>query len=403
VSRVSEIRPFAALRYARDPEPRIAPPYDVLSDADRERFAAEPENVVHLTLPPGPEGERDYAAARARLARWLAAGVLVRDAEPALYVLRERTPRERLRHGFFGLLRLADYAERVVLPHERTMPGPKRDRLLLTRAVEANLEPLFFLYEDREGALARDLEAAARGAPLASARGPDGTGLELRAVAEAGAIARAAKFLDARPLVIGDGHHRYETMLAYRDERRLLARTASPEAPYEWVLGYFVNAFDPGTEIRAIHRALRDLSADPARVLRERGFRVEELPEARDPDALVARLAPRQKDAHAFAFVAAGRPALLAERPRGEPLDVEVLHAELLPALGGTLAFDAEPARALERAGPSGCAVLLNPVAPDDLFRVVSSGAVLPQKSTFFTPKVPSGLVLRDFLAGAKL
>jgi uncharacterized protein (DUF1015 family) len=394
---VSEIRPFAALRYARDPAPRIAPPYDVLSDAERERFAAEPENVVHLSLPPGREGERDYAGARARLARWIADGVLARDPEPALYVLHERTPRGRLRRGFFALLRLADYAERVVLPHERTLPGPKRDRLLLTREVEANLEPLFFLYEDRDGALARGLEAAARGARLASARGPDGTGLELFAVPDKEEVARAAAFLWERSVVIGDGHHRYETLLAYRDERRLAARSASPEAPYEWVLGYFVNAFDPGTEIRAIHRVVREASADPARMLRERGFRVDEGGDARGPDALVARLARSRESAHAFAFVARGRAPLVAERPKSERLDVEVLHAELLPALGGTLAFEADPARALELAAAEGYAVLLNPVAAEDLFRVVASGAVLPQKSTFFTPKVPSGLVLRDF------
>jgi uncharacterized protein (DUF1015 family) len=394
---VTEIRAFAALRYVRDPAPRIAPPYDVLSDSDRERFAAEPENVVHLTLPPGPEGERDYAAARDCLARWIAAGVLARDPDPALYVLHERTTRGRLRRGFFALLRLADYDARVVRPHERTMPGPKRDRLLLTRAVEANLEPLFFLYEDRDGALARDLERAALANRLAGARGPDGTGLELYGVTDKDSVARAARFLRDLPVVIGDGHHRYETMLAYRDERRLAARTASPEAGFEWVLGYFVNAFDPGTEIRAIHRVLREPVADPAGVLRERGFQIEVLPAVNDPEALVARIAEKRAAAHVFAFARSGAPAFVAARPRSERLDVEVLHAEVLPALGGTLAFDADPARALAAAGTRGYAVLLNPVAPDELFRVVASGAVLPQKSTFFTPKVPSGLVLRDF------
>ncbi len=392
---MSEVRPFAALRFTRDPEPRIAPPWDVLSDAERARFGAEPENIVHLTLPPGPEGARDYAAARATLDAWQRDGVLARDAAPALYPLAERTPRGRLRRGFFAALRLADYAERAVLPHERTLPKAKQDRLLLTREVRANLEPLFFLYEDREGRGAALLDAAAQGSALARPRGPDGSALELFAARDARVVDGLVRLLAERPVVIADGHHRYETMLAYRDERRAAAGGIDRDAPFEFVLGYFVNAFDPGTEIRAIHRVLRGAGADPRQRLAQAGFAVEDLGDA-PAAALLERLALRRKDAHAFAFASA-HGSLLASRPRGPRLDVQVLHDELLAPLGGAVTFDAEPdrVRGIARAEPGAWAVFLNPLEPEELFRVVASGAVLPQKSTYFAPKVPSGLVLR--------
>ena len=179
---MSDVHPFRALRYARELTPRLAGPYDVISAAERAQLASEPENVVHLTLPPGAEGERDYASAAATLARWQREGVLVRDAEEQIYVLEEKTRDGRLRRGFLALLRLADYEQGVVLPHENTMPGPKRDRLALTRKVRANLEPLLFSYEDRDGKLDPVLDGARAEPALVEARGPDGTGLVLRGV-----------------------------------------------------------------------------------------------------------------------------------------------------------------------------------------------------------------------------
>ena len=400
---MTEVRPFRALRFARDPGPRLAPPYDVISEEERARFAAEPENVVHLTLPPGPEGERDYAAAAETLRRWLEHGVLERDATEHLYTLSERTLAGRVRRGIFGLLRLADYGAGVVLPHERTMPGPKRDRLLLTRSTRANLEPLLFLYDDREGKTAALLEPAAEAAPLASCRGPDGTGLELRALDAPGGTRALLAFLAERPVVIADGHHRYETMLRYRDE---CLGAADPQggavdpsaAPHEYVLAYLVNAFDPGTEVRAIHRLLTGRVTDPAEACRRRGFSLERLDGTLGADRLLAMLGERAASAQAFAIVAP-EGGWLATRPRGEHLDVEVLHGELLPEFGGELSFDSRPERTLERvrSGQAALGILLNPLPAADLFRVVETGTLLPEKSTFFSPKVPSGLVLRDF------
>lgn len=400
---MTEIRPFRALRFARDPGKRIAPPYDVIDAAQRERLAAVAENVVHVTLPPGEEGQRDYKSAAAVFRGFLDSGALVRDPTEHVYVLEENTEDGRSRRGFLALLRLADYDEGVVLPHERTMKGPKHDRLQLTRELRANVEPLFFVYEDRSTKLAPLLEAALHGDQLASCEGPDGTGLRLHALASAREVGQLTAFLADRPVVIADGHHRYETMLSYRQECRaaLEARGEEPsrEAPHEFVLAYLVNAFDPGSSVRAIHRVLRGQIADLAATLEASGFASEELSDSLDSPALIELLARRTAGEHAFIFALPGGRMLLAHRPRGESLDVEVLHDDLLPRLGGELQFDSRPERLLAtlRDRQASLGVLLNPVDPEALFRVVQSGARLPQKSTFFSPKIPSGLVLRDF------
>ncbi len=395
---MTEVRPFAAVRFARDPAPRLAPPYDVISEEDRARYAREPENVVHLTLPPGPEGARDYGDAGRTLRRWIEAGVLVRDPNPALYLLQERTPEGPTRKGLFVLVRLAEYGEGVVLPHERTMAGPREDRLLLTRATRANLEPLFFLYEDREEALAEVFDTAASGPARVRTKGPGGVDLALFAIEDAGTVRKARALFADRTLVIADGHHRYETRLRYREECRAKAGRTDPEAPHEFVLAYLVNALDPGTRVEAIHR----LVAAPLGAVRERarasGFAEEALDLGAGPAALLARLAELRETAHAVVAVGGGGPPVLWRRPRGGSLDVEVVHGELIPE-GAEIRFDADPARVLEPApGGEETALLLNPVAPEELFRVVREGRLLPQKSTYFSPKVPSGLVLRDLV-----
>lgn len=396
---MSDVRPFRALRYPRDPIARLAPPYDVLTQEERDRLAADPTNVVHLTLPPGPEGERDYAQAASALSQWVDSGVLVRDAEPALYALAERTASGCERRGLFALLRLADYAERTIFPHERTMAGPKHDRLLLTRAVNANLEPLFFVYEDRGGKLASVFDVAFEGAPLADGPGPDGTHLRLHRLTSPDALESARAFFAASTLVIADGHHRYETMLRYRDEcRKRDSGTGDPDGPQEFVLAYLVNAFDPGTEILAIHRQVEG-GGDAAGAFESAGFRVDRLPADAGVASCEAALQASLGREHAFILVPRDGPRMLARRERGPAVDVRVLHDELLPAIGGDVSFEhsAERVCARARSGEIDLGILMNPLPAEGLFAAVQEGEVLPQKSTYFAPKVPSGLLIRTF------
>ena len=423
---MSEVRPFRALRY--DParvelERVLAPVYDVVSPEDRARFYdRDPHNAIRLELTRRAEDEAgtDYAEAARTLAAWRREGVLRLDPEPALYVLRQRfpgpggAPLERL--GFFAALRLEDYAARVVRPHERTLAGPKADRLRLMRATRANLSAVFLLYEDRGQKLAPLLEAALADDTAVEASDASGVGLRLSALREASAVRSVVEFLADRPLVIADGHHRYETGLAYRDERRAEAGRVDPEAPEERLLVYLANAFAPGTLLRPIHRLLLG-GAPPGEEIWRRlatggwACREIELADAQAvPAVLDAELAPLA-DRVAFAIDDGGSRLRVFSRPQGDELSVRVIHRDVLDAAfgiddeavrQGAVAF---PKSALQtarelRAGRGRAALYLNPLTPDDVFRVTEAGETLPQKSTFFEPKLPTGLLFRVLEAG---
>ena len=423
---MTRIRPFRALRYdvskvslARV----IVPPYDVIAAADREGFyARDPHNAIRLELTRRVEDEArtDYTGVRDTLEDWTRSGVLVQDARPALYALRQsfRGPdgKTHVRDGFFGLLHLEDYARRSVRPHERTLEGPKADRLKLLRAAHANLSSVFLLYEDREEELLRRLAPALEAEPLAAARDEAGATHRLARIEDPALIESVREFLGPRPLVIADGHHRYETALAYRDEQRAATPGAGDDAPFEWILAYFANAFAPGSLLLPIHRLILRGSRPSDREWAERlpGWSCETvaLASAQElPGLLASRLAPL-RDRHAFAADdASGRLRVFsrsrAAGPAGE-LSVRVIHREVIEGVFGLDeravregAID-YPKSALQtaldlRAGRGVVALYLNPLAPEDVFRVTAAGEVLPQKSTFFYPKLPTGLVFRAF------
>jgi uncharacterized protein (DUF1015 family) len=416
---VTRIRPFRALRYdpARVDFSRvIAPPYDVIAAEERASlYDRDPHNAIRLELTRdiADEAATDYAEIRETLMSWRKDGVLLHEDAPALYALRQGfTTADGQRHereSFFALLHLEDYARRIVRPHERTLAGPKADRLKVLRAARANLSPVFLLYEDREESLAPVLRAAAQKA-LATAREESGATHALARIDDASAVRAAEAFLSSRPVVIADGHHRYETALAYRDERRA-AGDASPDAPHEWILACFANAFAPGTLLLPIHRLVCKGSAPTPAAWRERlpGWTQREVA-LDDPsriDAVLARelapLAPR----HAFAVDdASGSLRIFSRAAAGDELSVRVLHREVIEGVfgldeaavrDGAIAYPksaAQTARDL-RAGRGVVALYLNPLRPDDVFRVTAAGEVLPQKSTFFTPKLPTGVVFR--------
>ena len=401
----------------------IVPPYDVIAAADREGFyARDPHNAIRLELTRRVEDEAgaDYADVSRTLAAWTRSGVLVQDARPAFYALRQsfRGPdgKTHVRDGFFGLLHLEDYARRGVRPHERTLAGPKADRLKMLRATRANLSIVFLLYEDREETLLRRLAPALEAEPLAAARDEAGATHRLARIDDPAQIESLRAFFAARPLVIADGHHRYETALAYRDEQRAAhpgaatgrALRMDPRLLRERLRAGEPAASDPPPDParRAAQRARsgpRGCPAGAARASRSRS--AEEL-----PGLLASRLAPL-RDRHAFAADdASGRLRMFsrsraAAGPPGE-LSVRVIHREVIE---GVFGLDEQavregaidyPKSALQtaldlRAGRGVVALYLNPLVPEDVFRVTAAGEVLPQKSTFFYPKLPTGLVFR--------
>jgi len=394
----------------------LAPVYDVVAPEDRPLYwERDPYNALRLELTKRveEEAETDYAETSARLAEWRRAGVLVRDAEPALYVLRQRFAapdgRRLARTGFLAALRLEDYAKRIVRPHERTLAGPKADRLKILRATRTNLSSVFLLYDDRNSALDPVFETALASADAVEARDDAGIVHRLAPLRDAGAVGRVERFLAERPVVIADGHHRYETALAYRDERRA-GGERDPEAPHERILAYFANAFAPGSLLLPIHRLVRKGPAPGDAVWRRlRGWQQREVALASAealPAALEAQLAPLA-DRHAFAADDGAGRLRIFSRPADGELTVRVLHREVLDGLlgldeaavrDGAVDF---PKSALQtardvRSGRGALALYLNPLRPDDVFRVTEAGETLPQKSTFFYPKLPTGLLFRS-------
>lgn len=402
------VAPFRGERYAAaELSGVVAPPYDVIAPDQRAALAArDPHNIVHLMLPEAPGGGDRYAAAAEALAGWRRDGVVRRDAAPAVYVLAQDfalpSGERHVRVGMFAAVRAEPYETRRVRPHERTHAGPKADRLALLRATATNLESIFLLAPDADAALARELRAVTAAAPVATAT-LDGVGLKLWTVtgpAAAGLAARAG----AAPLYIADGHHRYETSVAYARE--------NPAA--ERVLAFVVSARDAGLTILATHRVLFARDRAPATLLESwrSSFDVRALGPADDPEQALAAAAGRvacvvlSRDAAWLLTLrhdvdlAALVPGFGAVARTLDVAAIETLVVHPLLAAGRmtpTLTYEADAGRAVGavRRGGASAAVLLNPTRVAQVFAVADAGEVMPQKSTYFVPKVPSGVVLR--------
>lgn len=421
---MTRIRPFRALRY--NPErvslsEVLAPVYDIVAPEDRAAlWERSPFGAVRLELTrsAAEEATADYSETARRLAAWRADGVLLRDEAPACYALRQRfnTPdgAAHTRIGFFAALHLEDYSAGMVRPHERTMSGPKSDRMKLLRALGANTSSIFVLYQDelRESeALLKEVQAAA---PTASAVDAAGVENELFVISRPEQIAALAAFMAPRPVVIADGHHRYETALAYAKAQRVLGEQG-PGAPGAFVLCYFSSAHPENNVLLPIHRLVREGSMPGEAAftaLATRGWRRRRVElgggeAARVQPALDAHLAPCAPDI-AFALEAGGGALWIFQKPAGEELAVEVIHRELFEEVfgldrqalrEGAVAFpkSAEQAARDLRAGRGIAAVYLNALSAEDVFRVTEAGRVMPPKSTYFAPKLPTGLLFRTF------
>ena len=419
---MSDVRPFRALRYDAlrvDLGQVLVPPYDVISAADRARLYDRNDYSairLELTRELSEEAGTDYAWVRQTLDRWRDAKALIQDPRPAFYGLRTRfvTPdgSEACREGFFGALHLEDYERRIVRPHERTLAGPKADRLKILRASEANLSSVFLLYEDRDDAMPGLLARGFEQGVLADVTDEAGATHTLMRLDDPEAVAAVQRFMVERPVVIADGHHRYETGLAYRDERRRAEPEAGDDAPFEFLLAYFANAFAPGSLLLPIHRLIKQGAAPSEAAWGERlpGWDQKQVAipsEAAIPALLAEHLAPL-RDRYAFAADDASGTLRVFSRPMagGDELSVRIVHREVIEGVfgldedavrGGAISYpkSAEQTARDVRGGEGCVALYLNPLEPGDVFRVTAAGEVMPQKSTFFAPKLPTGLVFR--------
>jgi uncharacterized protein (DUF1015 family) len=407
------LQPFRAIRPAVDARRLgrlLCPPYDVIDDRHRaELVAQDPDNAVSVILPEAPDGEDRYRLAATRLDGWVRSGHFRVDERAALYVYEMRTPSGASTRGLVGALELRDPADGVVLPHENTMAGPVADRLALMDATQANVEAIYLVYDG--GAAASEAVRSVDGAPpLAQANTPDGVSHNLWALTEPEVHVAVAADLAARRALIADGHHRYAT---YRELQQQM-RARSGAGPWDYGLTLLVDSSSYGPQVHAIHRVLLGLPFDSA-VATAQASGVE----ATAADSATSALAGLDGRPGFAAVLTDGtranvitdpagvaRAGILAE---GEPaaladLDVTVLHrgmVERIWKLADSVdtvdyAHSVEEAVARARA-VGGTAVLLRPTPVAAVAAVAAAGARMPRKSTLFTPKPASGLLMRRF------
>ncbi|WP_326638886.1 DUF1015 domain-containing protein [Streptosporangium sp. NBC_01755] len=404
------LRPFRGVRFTVDDLAGVtSPPYDLIDEAGlRELLDTHPNNVVRLILP-GIVRPR-CAEARETLQEWLSSGVLAADETPAIYVYEQSGP-GILQRGLIGDVGLAGPELHIVLPHENVMPGPVANRLALMRTTEANLEPIFLLYDGAGGAATRlvDRIAASR-PPLAEAVTNDGVRHRLWAVTDTGELASINADLRPRQALIADGHHRYATYLALQREHRA-ARPTEP-GPWDFGLALLVDSSAYPPHLKAIHRVIPELPLREALAKASGSWRVREhadlteglaaLEESTGPAYLLSGgdltylLTDPDPDRLAH--------AMPTDRSTGwRALNTSILAEFLLPKVWGmqddersvrVVHHDPKAAVQLARAS-GGTAVLLRPLAVDDVLSIAARGERVPRKSTSFGPKPRTGLVLR--------
>ncbi|MHB8539650.1 MAG: DUF1015 domain-containing protein [Candidatus Acidiferrales bacterium] len=439
---MAEIFPFRAVRYDARRAPLksvLTQPYDKITSEMQERYAAaSPYNLISIekgkSLPSDSAKNNAYTRASRKLEEWLAEGVLVQDSQPAIYAYFQdyKIPgatQRLVRRGFIALGRLADYEEGVVYRHERTLTAPKADRLELLRQTRAQTGQLFMLYDDPARRVDALLEEAAKQPPVAEVRDEYDVVHGLWAIADPAKIQKITAAMADKKLIIADGHHRYETALAYRNERRAKDGRIDPDAPYEKAMWTCFNTRQEGLTILPTHRVVRNLPR----------FSMEKFLEAASqyfnwyayPFTSAAEreesfggfrhdLQRRGRAGHCIGIYAGGRAFYLlvlrnsAElehllpdiSPEQRQLDVVLLHRLLLHkcleitaekvAAETNVIYEREMEAAIEAVnhGAAQIAFLLNPVRVAQVVEIALAGDVLPQKSTDFYPKLLSGLCI---------
>ena len=429
---MADIAPFRGILYtpkAGDPSKLLAPPYDVISPADRAQLAAlDPHNCVQLILPEPTDAAKPdsrYEHAAADLKAWLADGTLARDEVPAIYRYHQIFDvygKEVVRKGFIARVRLQKFSEGVVLPHERTLAGPKIDRLNLFRSTHSHFSQIFGLYNDREHITDRFFSEVDETPPAIEGRTADGVLHRLWRLTNVDDQRYLIRYMSGEKVYIADGHHRYETMINYAEELR--PNAVSPKASSEYGVMFFCNMDDPGLVVKPTHRVLHSWPGFSGADVLKRApefFKVMLGPRG-NADTVRMALAGHARKQPCFAMatpdgesiaylqlrgdlIKSSVPALAASTVLGE-LDVTLLHGVLLETILGVSREDQEKQtylryikdweQAYAALGEPGVQAVffMNPTKVEQVKAVADAGQVMPQKSTFFFPKIASGLVI---------
>ncbi|MHB1390173.1 MAG: DUF1015 domain-containing protein [Thermoleophilia bacterium] len=438
---MAHVIPFRGLRYNQetipDPAVVVSPPYDVITPSQQEEIInRHPQNAIRIDYGPRQPGDDEsnnrYSRAAADLDRWLRQKTLLPETEPSFYYLKEEFTgpdgRPATREGFFAAVKLTEFSEGIILPHEETASGPKADRLHLMETTEANLSAIFCLYSDPELTVVGTLRAETNRQPDISLTDDTGTRHSLWVITGTPASQVTAALAD-KSLLIADGHHRYETALAYRNARRQKDNPGAEEQPYDYLMVYLSHIEDSSQSILPIHRLVKGLSTqtmtDLPALLAEH-FEIEELTGKMDDKArtMIDRQQAAGEERNAFgiylpatgqyflAITRLPRPVLDAGRHHyseaWRSLEISVLDklilADLLGISPGGINADARVTfvertdKALKEAENHDAAFFVNATSMAEIKAVAEAGEKMPQKSTYFHPKPLTGLVFRSFL-----
>jgi uncharacterized protein (DUF1015 family) len=412
---MADVEPLRALHYDLERtgglQDVVAPPYDVIDADERvELEARSPYNVVRIDL---PVGDDPYQTAARQFASWRSDGVIVRDEEPALWALEQGYTgpdgQIRKRQGFLARVRVEEYGPGRIRPHERTHPGPKEDRLRLTRATKTNLSPIFSLFDDPTNTVSGILDQATAGEPWGRATDEDGTVSRVWRIADPNAVSTITDALKATELLIADGHHRYETARVYAEE-------IGGEGPHRYVLMCLVSLEDPGLTVFPTHRLLRDLRPEQQEALAQaiqRDFEIRRLDNTTELAPVYGQpVSMGYIDAHSRQpFMLTLKDQAIADAAladHAEPyrrLDTAVLEALILKGALGMTDDDIDHLNGLGYArnfdealdavmtGDYDAAFFVAATPIEQVREVAAAGESMPPKSTYFFPKVPTGLL----------
>jgi uncharacterized protein (DUF1015 family) len=429
---MADISPFRGLLYngkkVGDVSKVVAPPYDVISPEEQEKlYKRSSYNVVRLILNQEPE---PYQSVAQLFDEWQREGVLVRDEKPALYFLRQRfslkDKQEKERWGFLAVARLEDFSSGAIRPHEGTLAAPKEDRTRLMLATHANLSPIFALYDDPKQTINRLLAEHTQGsaAHVEAKEEKSGT-TRLWRITDAELIAMARREMAQVPLLIADGHHRYEAALNYRDAMRAEKPGATGGEGFNYIMMFFANTRDEGLVILPTHRLVRELPPMPFQQLEEalmRYFYIEPYPKNAEGQRAFLRALQTQGKKHRVIGASFKRdPRYLILRLKNKrfmqrlagdlsaplrELDVSILHRLILDNIfgfklddqvkEGAVSYSQDEEKVLQALDKENyaAAFILNATKGEEIMAVSLGGEKMPQKTTYFYPKLIDGLVI---------
>jgi uncharacterized protein (DUF1015 family) len=422
-----DIRAFRAFRYdlgrAGTLSDVVAPPFDTIGPELREQLESKsPYNVVHIDLPRDEPGRDRYAASAALLRDWIQSGVVQQDSARGLYVYHQKYEvqgKTYTRRGFFARIRLEPFGTGKVYPHELTFKGPKEDRLKLMRATGMNLSSVFGMYPDPQGEVQRKLDAAVERTLPLEATDHLGTVSRLWPITDQALVSEVTGLMGPKPLVIADGHHRYETACHYLAERQAAGEVPNDEAPPNFALMLFVSTSDAGLLVLPTHRLLSGLSgvtADQVQQMLASHFQIE--PASSAEDAWQKIELDGSQSMLGFG-TAADQKWLVARFVKPEVMDelaaehsatwrglgVSVLHQLVIDKLinerfgaGPTTTFVHRVDETADAIRNRTCdlAALVPPCSVAEVENIAVEGETMPQKSTYFYPKVLTGLVFNS-------